>query len=171
MTGQIHTTRWQTSRSGERSSEMAAPTYISQDSESEHPTKVATRKHRIDTHFPQNRNCQICKRINITWAPCRRRTGEALPRAEKLGDLITADYKVLNEGGESRDNHWYAVVIQDLATQRIQSNPCNTKTSQESEKRFLKFLEPSQAPKVEKTDISMEFGKSWEDLSWTGMVV
>ena len=114
----------------------------------------------------KNRNCEICKRINFTWAPCRRRTGEALPRAEKLGDLITADYKVLNEGGESRDNHWYAVVIQDLATQWIQSNPCNTKTSQESENRLLKFLESSQAPKVEKTDISMEFGKSWEDLSW-----
>ena len=34
-------------------------------------------------------------------ASCRKRTGEALPRAEKFGDLITADYKVLNEEGES----------------------------------------------------------------------
>ena len=67
-------------------------------------------------------------------APCRRRTGDALRRAEKLGDLITADHKVLNEGCESRDNHRYAVVVQDLATQWIQSYPCKTQTSQETEK-------------------------------------
>ena len=51
----------------------------------------------------------------ITRALCRRRTGEALPRADKFGDLITADHKVLNEGCESRDNHRYSVVVQDLA--------------------------------------------------------
>ena len=37
----------------------------------------------------------------MTRAPCRRRTDEAPPRAEKFGDLITADHKVLNEGCES----------------------------------------------------------------------
>ena len=52
----------------------------------------------------------------MTRAPCRRRTGEALPRAEKFGDLITADHKVLDEGCKSRDNHRYAGVVQDLAT-------------------------------------------------------
>ena len=41
----------------------------------------------------------------MTRTPCRRRTGEALPRAEKFGDLITADHKVLNEERESRENH------------------------------------------------------------------
>ena len=40
------------------------------------------------------------------------------------GDLITADHKVLNEAGESRDTHRYAVVVQGLATQWIQSYPC-----------------------------------------------
>ena len=34
------------------------------------------------------------------------RTGEAsVLRAEKFGDLITADHKVLNEEGEPRNNH------------------------------------------------------------------
>ena len=51
------------------------------------------------------------------------RTGDALLRAEKIGDLITADQKVLNEGGESRKNHRYAVVVQGLATHWIQSYP------------------------------------------------
>ena len=34
----------------------------------------------------------------------------------KFGDLTMTDHKVLNEGCESRDNHLYAVVVQDLAT-------------------------------------------------------
>ena len=49
------------------------------------------------THFPKDRNCDIFLRTKITTAPCRRRTGEALPRAENFGDLITADHKILNE--------------------------------------------------------------------------
>ena len=40
----------------------------------------------------------ICQRTKITRAPCRRRIGRAVPRAENLGDLITADHKVLSEG-------------------------------------------------------------------------
>ena len=38
-------------------------------------------------------NCEICKRTKITRAPCRRRNGEAVPRAANFGDLITADHK------------------------------------------------------------------------------
>ena len=34
---------------------------------------------------------------------------------------------VLTEGSESRNNHRYAVVVQDLATQWIQSYPCRNK--------------------------------------------
>ena len=54
-------------------------------------------KHSVYTHFPKDRNCEICKRTKITRAPCRRRNGEAVPRAENFGDLITADHKVLSE--------------------------------------------------------------------------
>ena len=54
-----------------------------------------------------------------------RRSGGAVLRAENFGDLITADHKVLSEGCESRNNHRYAIVVQDLATY-----PCKTKTSQ-----------------------------------------
>ena len=72
----------------------------------------------------------------MTRAPCRRRTGEALPRAEKFGDLITADQKVLNEGCESRDNHRYAVVVQDLATQWIKAYPSKTQRLHTRRKRL-----------------------------------
>ena len=115
-------------------------------------------KDSVDTHIPKDRNCEICKRIKITKAPCRRRNGGAVPRAENFGDLITADHKVLSEGCESRNNHRFAVVVQDLATQWIQSYPCKTKTSQETQRTLQKFLEPNRKPKVIYTDNSLEFG-------------
>ena len=79
---------------------------------------------------------------------------------------MTADHKVLSEGCESRNNRRYAVVVQDFATQWIQSYPCKTKTSQETQRSLQKFLKPNRKPKVIYTDNSLEFGKVCEDLSW-----
>ena len=98
--------------------------------------------------------------------PCRRRIGRVVHPAENFGDLITADHKVLSEGCESRNNHRYAVVVQDLATQWIQAYPCKTNTSQETQRSWQKFLEPTRKPKVIYTDTSLDFGKACEDLSW-----
>ena len=123
-------------------------------------------KHNMYTHFPKDRNCEICQRTKISRAPCRRRKGEAVPRADNIGDLITADHKVLSDNCESRNNHRYAVVVQDLATQWIQAYPCKNKTSQETQRSLQKFLEPERKPKVIYTDNSLEFGKACEDLSW-----
>ena len=39
-------------------------------------------KHSFCTHFPKDRNCEICQRTKITRAPCRRRIGGVVPRAE-----------------------------------------------------------------------------------------
>ena len=123
-------------------------------------------KHNVYTHFPKGWNCEICKRTKITRAPCRRRNGEAVPRAVNFGDLKTAEYKVLSDKCESRNNHRYAVVVQDLATQWIQAYPCKNKTSQETQRSLQKFLEPERKPKVIYSDNSLEFGKACEDLSW-----
>ena len=142
------------------------PANTSQDSDSEHPAEVVSKKHSIDTHVPKHRNLEICKRTKITRAPWRKRTGAAILCAEIFGDLITADHKVLIEACESRNNHRYAVVIQDLATQWIQSHPCKKKTSQDTEKSLRKFLEPSEKPKVIYTDKLLTIGRSFEDLSW-----
>ena len=84
-------------------------------------------KHNVHTYFPKDRNCEICKRTKITRAPCRRRNGEAVPRADIFGDLITADHKVLSDNCESRNIHRYAVVVQDLTTQWSQAYPCKKK--------------------------------------------
>ena len=113
-------------------------------------------KHSICTHFnPKDRNCEICRRTKISRAPSRRRNGEAVPRAEKFGDLITADHKVLSESCESRNNHRYAVVVQDLATQWIQACPGKTITSKETQRSLQKFLESDRNPKVIYTDNSL----------------
>ena len=48
------------------------------------------------------------------------------------------------------------MVVQDLATQWIQSFPCKTKTSQEVQKSLMKFLEPTRKPKVIYTDNSLD---------------
>ena len=145
---------------------------------SRNPTEVLTANGKVHTHeeaqvFVDDLNQFVTVQL-LEETPavlslgklCRRRTGEAQPRAEKFGDMITANHKVLNEGCESRDNHLYAVVVQDLATQWIQSYPCKTKSSHDTGKSSSKFLEPSHEPKVENTDNSMEFGKACEDLSW-----
>ena len=93
-----------------------------------------TRFHSVQTHFPKDRNCDICMRTNITRASCRRRANAVMLRADIFGDLITADHKVPSEESESRNSHRYAVVVQDLATQWYQSYPCKTKSSQETQK-------------------------------------
>ena len=51
-------------------------------------------KHRVFTHFLKYLNCEICLKTKITKASCRRRANAVMPRAENVGDLITADHKV-----------------------------------------------------------------------------
>ena len=52
------------------------------------PTRsVDLGKHSVYTRFPKDRNCEICQRTKITRAPCRKRIGGAVPRAENSGDF------------------------------------------------------------------------------------
>ena len=114
----------------------------------------------------ENPNCDICLKTKITRASCRRRIGGAVPRAENFGDLVTADHKILSEGSESRNNHRNAVVVQDLATQWLQSYPYKTKTSKETHKEPNEVPGADEETKSHDTDNSLEFGKSCEELSW-----
>ena len=81
---------------------------------------------------PETEIARSVRGPKITRAPCRTRSGGAVPRAEVFGDLTTADHKILSENCESRNNHRYAVVVQDLATH--QSYPGKTKTSHETQR-------------------------------------
>ena len=78
-----------------------------------------TRKHSIHAYFRKNQKRSIL-------------------RAEKYGDLTTAEHKIVSESCESRNSHRHAAVVQVLATQW---NACHTKTSQETEKILRKFTE------------------------------
>ena len=93
-------------------------------------------KHSIYILFPKDPNCDICLKTS-----CRKRACTFVPRAEHFGDLVAADHKVLSEGSESCNNHRCAVVVQDMATQWLQSCPCKAKTSQETQKK-----EPNEVP-------------------------
>ena len=126
-------------------------------------------KHNVHTHFPKDRNCEICKWTKITRAPCRRRKGRSpyLVLTTSV-TLITADHKVLSDNCESRNNHRHAVVVQDLATQWIQAYPCK---KQNSHKKPSAACKSSWSPRGNQksfiyTDNSLEFGKACEDLSW-----
>ena len=94
----------------------------------------------------------------MTRAPCRRRTGDAVPRTEIFGDYSRSQN--LGEGCDARNNHKFAVEI-GFSLLRAKK-----KTSQETEKSLRKFLEPSEKPKVIYIHNSSEFGKSCEELSW-----
>ena len=78
---------------------------------------------------------------------------------------MTADHKIFDEG-ESRMQHRYAVVVQILATQWLQSYPCKANTSQEAVKSQRKFLGQEENTKVIQSDTSLEFVKACEDLLW-----
>ena len=164
---QICHSGWRISQKNLEATEVHGPVHISQDSDSEHSTKVAMkwRKHSIFTHFPKNRNCDVCLKTKITKASCRRRTGEALPRTEEFRHLITAVPKVLNEECESgqspvrcrgaRSCHPMDPVLSVPNT----NFPCPPS-------KIRKFLLPSQKPKVFYSDNSLEFGKSCKESSW-----
>ena len=50
-------------------------------------------KHSVYTHFPKDRNCEICQRTTNYKGPCRIRNGRAVIRAENFADFITANTK------------------------------------------------------------------------------
>ena len=62
------------------------PAYISQDSVSERPTNVGSksRKQSNFSHFPKDRDFDVCLRTKITRAPCRKRTGRSSTSCGKV---------------------------------------------------------------------------------------
>ena len=114
-------------------------------------------KHSVYTHFPKDRNCEICKRTKITRAPCRRRNGGAVPRAENFGDLITGYHKVLSENCESpmcSRGAGFGHSMDPVVSVSKKNFTGNTeKLAEVLGARCLKSF-------------SLEFGKACEDLSW-----
>ena len=130
--------------------------------------KQIRRKAQKITHFPKDPNCEVCRRTKVTRAPCKHNLDDRADRlkiAEKFRDMITADHKVLNEDQESRLHHRCAVVVQDLATQWIQSYPCKTKSAQETQRNLRTLYHPEENPGSLYTDNSLEFILDCEEAS------
>ena len=107
----------------------------------------------------QTKKCEVCKRTNISRAFRRRRTGDSVPRAKKVGDLITADHKVPNK-------MWIFKTINDTRSvykMKLLKGLSRTRAKQElfwRRKEFLrKFLELSEKARSHFTNSSFEFGK------------
>ena len=81
-----------------------APASSSRESSEEPVWKEVPGKHGVKTHFPKERKCEMQEDQNHK-GPCKKRIGEAIPKAEHFGDLVSADHKVLSEGCESRVPH------------------------------------------------------------------
>ena len=87
---------------------------------------------------------------------------------ERFGDMITADQKVLNEEQESRLHHRFVVVVQDLATQWIQSYPCKTKSVEETQRSLRKFFRPEETQDPFMLAILWNLSKLAK--SWSGII-
>ena len=103
----------------------------------------------------------------LTRAPCRRRIGGVVPRAENFGDLITADHKVLSD--RLRISKQSPIRSRGAGL----GHPMDPVVSVQNKKLRMKHkgaykssLYPNKNPKVIYTDNSLEFGKAFEDLSW-----
>ena len=108
-------------------------------------------------HFPKYPNREVCRRTKVTRAPCKINADDWADRnkiAERFGNTITADLKVLDEGQESRLHHRCAVVVQYLATLWNQSHRCKTKSAQETQRSLRTFSRP------------LEFIEACEELIW-----
>ena len=97
-------------------------------------------KHSVQTHSPKDPNCDVCFE-DQKWQGLL--AEDALPQScpeRKISVIWSLQITIVPSAGcESRNNHRYAVVVQDLATQWLQSYPCKTKTSQETQKNLRKF--------------------------------
>ena len=109
-------------------------------------------KHSVYTHFQKDRNCEMCQRTKITRAPCRRRNGGTVPRAENFGDLISADHEVLSEGCESRpkviytDNSLeFGKACEDLYWNHCTSTPHRSETNGIAERAVRRVKEGTSA--------------------------
>ena len=146
---------------------VPAPAHISQDSDSERPTKVSPTGSTV--FFLTSRKIETAKSAcEPKWFGhlAEDALANLFFEQQKFGDLMTADHFCPQWG------RWISKQspMRSRGTRSSHSmdsvQPCKTRTSQETDKSLRKFLEPSEKPKVIYTDNSLEFGKSCEDWSW-----
>ena len=136
--GKVYPNGWRTSKRTSRSQKYLHPKVLLMTQ----ICNVQKTWHHGSTVFlfisPKKQNFEVCKQTKITRAPCRIRTGEAVHRAGKIGDLITADHKVLNE---SRHNHRCSIVVSRSRGAKLPKIEEDGKTTCLSDDENTKFPE------------------------------
>ena len=95
--------------------------HFAKHAEEEVECQSTTRKNtRFFADFLKGPNCEtMCKRTKLREQFADEIHKVTYTVATQFGELITADHKVFKEEGESRKNHRYVNVVQDLAFHRI----------------------------------------------------
>ena len=139
--------------------ETHAPTHFSRDSDSRRTTKVAERssKHNMFLLISKNERLRRLLVNQNNKGSFQKAHWRSSTTSKEVWWLITKSWTRSVNHVRIKDT---AVVVENLATQWIQSSPCESKTSQETEKSLRKFFEPSEKPQVIHTDTSFEFAKS-----------
>ena len=110
---------------------------------------------------------EIARSVNgpkLQGAPCRRRNGEAVPRAVNFGDLITADHKVPKR--QLRISKQSSIRSRGAGSGHSMDPGVSVQKTKLPREACKSSWKPERKPKVIYTDNSLEFGKACEDLSW-----
>ena len=130
---------------------------------------AASARHNLFTHFPLDMNCEICKLVKLTRAACRAGTvpeQDGLPPAQKFGDRLTADHKVLTDDQTARSGAKYALVIQDEYTKWIQAYATASKGHEGVVMAFRRFMPLNTQPSHVYVDSAQELLKALRELKW-----
>ena len=119
----------------------------SHDSSSHEVSFEPTTKKREDLGNISKKNARAANRPKLQGPHAEDAMARPYLVLKNFGDLITANHKILNDNCESRNNHRYAVVVQDFATQWIQAYPCKNKTSQKTRETCKSSWNPTRSLK------------------------
>ena len=108
--------------------------------------------------FPEDPNCEVRWMTTTTRGRCKKQTSEPR-RWDPLGELITADHKILNLEGVSRNDLGNTLIVQGPYSYCLRSDHSKSKDAQETASCLRRFLPPFRKP-----------GRIFTDNSRTGAV-
>ena len=126
--------------------------------------KVVSGKQSTFTHFPNDRNCEVCRKDQNHEVSFQKTNWGNSTSSGKVGHLIAADHKFSTRKVNRGTITEYAVVVQELSSQLLQSYP--SKTIFSGNRKELAKVQPDRKRKVIYADNSLKFGKVCEVLSW-----
>ena len=118
-------------------------------------------------NFPKHPGCPVCIAVKTKNSQHRKRNAKApeggadVPKAEKFGELITADH-----GDAGRKGQTVSLVVQDRHGVWLQQFASKTKSTKDTKMGLQRFMGPKAQPQHVYTDGSKEFHKAFDELEW-----